>query len=111
VRGLDVDRGLRFARGRPDLYLGILRGFLDDQRDLPQLLRASLGQGDLAALERLAHTLRGLASGLGAGPLAAASEALERCLRDGADGSTVESAVASLIDEHASLFGDLRPYA
>jgi two-component system, sensor histidine kinase and response regulator len=111
VRGLDVDRGLRFTRGRPDLYLGILRGFLDDQRDLPRLLRGSLARGDDADAERLAHTLRGLASGLGAGPLAAASEVLEQALRDRADRPSVEAAAAALIDEHASLFGDLQAYA
>jgi two-component system, sensor histidine kinase and response regulator len=111
VRGLDVDRGLRFTRGRPDLYLGILRGFLDDQRDLPQLLRGSLARGDDAEAERLAHTLRGLASGLGAGPLAAASEVLEQALRERADRPSVEAAAAALVDEHASLFGDLQAYA
>jgi two-component system, sensor histidine kinase and response regulator len=67
VPGLDVDRGLRYARGRPDLYLRLLRGFLDDQRDLPPRLREALERDDLATVERLAHTHRGLASGLGAG--------------------------------------------
>jgi two-component system, sensor histidine kinase and response regulator len=107
VRGLDVERGLRFTRGRPDLYLRLLRGFLDDQRDLPQRLRHSLAEGDLTTVGRLAHTLRGLASGLGAGPLAAASEALEEAVRGRLDAPAVAVATKSLIDEHDALFGAL----
>jgi two-component system, sensor histidine kinase and response regulator len=107
VAGLDVDRGLRFTRGRPDLYLRLLRGFLDDQRDLPQRLRHALAAGDLATVGRLSHTLRGLASGLGAGPLAAAGEALEGAARERRDPPAVEAAAQALIDEHDALFAAL----
>jgi len=107
VPGLDVERGLRYARGRPELYLRLLRGFLDDQRDLPRRLRESLAAGDAATAGRLAHTLRGLASGLGAARLAAAGEALEQAVRSDAPGAAVAAAAATLIDEHVALFAGL----
>ena len=107
VPGLDVDRGLRYARGRPDLYLGLLQGFLDDQRDLPQRLQEALGHDDLETVGRLAHTLRGLASGLGAADLTRAAEALETGVRGGAARAAIDAAVVALIDHHARLFGAL----
>jgi two-component system, sensor histidine kinase and response regulator len=107
VPGLDVDRGLRYARGRPDLYLRLLRGFLDDQRDLPPRLREALERDDLATVERLAHTHRGLASGLGAGASARAAEALETAVREGAARVVIDEAADGLVERHAQLFGAL----
>ena len=107
VPGLDVDRGLRFTRNRPDLYLRILRGFLDDQRDLPAHLRAALARDDLALAARLAHTLRGLASGLGAHALSAAAEALEAAARDGAGRPALDATAADLAARHAELYAAL----
>ncbi len=107
VPGLDVARGLRYARGRPDLYLRLLRGFVDDQRDLPAQLRAALARDDLAAVERLAHTHRGLASGLGATALALAAESLEARVRGGEPRPAIDAAAHELSERHARLFGAL----
>ena len=68
VAGLDVDRGLRFTRGRADLYLDFLRRFLDDQRGVPARIADALARGEAPAAERAAHTLRGLAACLGCRP-------------------------------------------
>jgi two-component system, sensor histidine kinase and response regulator len=108
VPGLDVDRGLRFTRNRPDLYLKILRGFLDDQRDLPSHLRTALERDDLAQAARLAHTLRGLASGLGAHALSAAAEALEDAVREGAARAAIDAAARLLASAHTTLYAALR---
>jgi len=106
VAGLDVDRGLRFSRGRFDLYLKLLTGFIDDQRELPQQLEEALTLGDHVRLARLAHTLRGLASGLGAAQLADAAEKLENIVH-GHNGSLntrgLRAAVSALGSAHASL--------
>jgi two-component system sensor histidine kinase/response regulator len=109
VPGLDVDRGLRFTRGRVDLYLDFLRRFLDDQRAVPTRIADALAGGEAQAAERAAHTLRGLAACLGAGPLADAAEALEAALRDGATARTVADAADVLADEHRALFAALDP--
>jgi CheY-like chemotaxis protein/HPt (histidine-containing phosphotransfer) domain-containing protein len=111
VAGLDVERGLRFARGRTDLYLGLLGRFLDDQRDAPTRIAQALAAGDPTAAERAAHTLRGVASCLGAGVLADAAEALERALRAGAAAPAVDDAADALADEHRALYAALEPDA
>jgi two-component system, sensor histidine kinase and response regulator len=107
VPGLDVDRGLRFARGKVGLYLDLLRGFVDDQRDLPRLLRESLHADDLTTAERLVHTMRGVASLVGASPLADEGGVLEQALREGAARRAIDEAAEVLLDEHAALFADL----
>jgi signal transduction histidine kinase/HPt (histidine-containing phosphotransfer) domain-containing protein/ActR/RegA family two-component response regulator len=111
VPGLDVDRGLRYARGRPDLYLGLLRGFLDDQRELAPRLNEALARDDLATVERLAHTHRGLASGLGAAASARAAEALETAVREGAARAMIDEAARVLATAHAALDAALRHHA
>lgn len=104
---LDVERGLRFTRGRHDLYEKLLRGFLDDQRTLPEQLQEALETDHPEALARAAHTLRGLASGLGAQPLAAAGEALENLVRHPAESPSparLRDAVARLVAAHQRLY-------
>ncbi len=109
VAGLDIDRGLRFTRGRADLYLDFLRRFLDDQRGVPARIADALAVGEAPAAERAAHTLRGLAACLGAGPLADAAEGLESALRTGAASRAVTDAADVLADEHRALFAALEP--
>ncbi len=109
VAGLDVDRGLRFTRGRADLYLDFLRRFLDDQRGVPARIAEALAEGEAAAAGRAAHTLRGLAACLGAGPLADAAEGLESALRTGATAQAVADAADVVADEHQALFAALEP--
>ena len=104
---LDVARGLRFTRGRQDLFDRLLRGFLDDQRQLPEQLTAALAAGDHVGLARAAHTLRGLASGLGATPLSQAAERLEDATRQRDQAplrEDVERLAAHLIQEHRALY-------
>jgi signal transduction histidine kinase/CheY-like chemotaxis protein/HPt (histidine-containing phosphotransfer) domain-containing protein len=104
---LDVERGLRFVRGRADLYRDLLARFLDDQRGTPEAIAAALAEDDATLAERAAHTLRGVASCLGAGPLADAAGALEAALRSGAPERAVADAADVLADEHRTLFAAL----
>jgi len=99
----DVERGLRFTRGNPVLYLRLLRGFVAEERDLPERLGASLAAGDHVLAERYAHTLRGLASGLGISALAERSEILEAALRGGQSGETLTRAAEALLEAHAAF--------
>ena len=101
---LDLERGLRFTRQDQALYLDLLRGFMDEERDLPERLGFARTAGDAALAERLAHTIRGLASGLGTVELAATAEALERAYRSGADADAIEAATAALCAAHERLY-------
>ncbi len=101
---LDLERGLRFTRQSDALYLDLMRGFLDEERDLPERLGFARAAGDDALAERLAHTIRGLASGLGTVELAATAEALERAYRSGADPDTIDAATEALCAAHERLY-------
>ena len=107
VAGLDTERGLRMTRGRPDLYLDLLRAFVDDQRDLPQLLRRGLEEDDLVRVGRLVHTMRGVASMVGATALVEEGGTLEELLRAGAERAAIDAAARALLAEHATLFAAL----
>jgi two-component system sensor histidine kinase/response regulator len=102
VPGLDVDGGLRRVAGNRELYAGLLRKFLSNQREAPGRVRAALAAGARETATREAHTLKGVAGNLGAGPTQAAAGALEAALRDGQAAlepllAAVETALAELV--------------
>jgi two-component system sensor histidine kinase/response regulator len=82
--GIDVAAGLRAVRGRWSTYERLLQTFLRDHGGDGPLLSERLAAGDIDQALRVAHTLKGLAGTLGAGPLSTSAEQLERALRVGA---------------------------
>jgi len=82
VPGLDVADGLRRMLGKTDRYLGLLRQFVTTQAEAPAALAAALTAADRTLGRRLAHTLRGVAGTIGAGPVRAAAGQLEDLLAD-----------------------------
>ena len=94
IPGLDPESGLRAANGNMDLYLRLLRKFIDNGEAVA--LRHALAADDLATARRNAHTLKGLAATLGAFSLrdtaAAVEAALEAALRQPASGAAAELA-------------------
>jgi two-component system sensor histidine kinase/response regulator len=83
VDGLDSADGLRRVGGNNKLYLKLLRQFASQQADVVEQIRAALGTNDAETATRLAHTLKGVAGNLGAGPVQAAAAGVENLLRDG----------------------------
>ena len=81
VPGLDTALGLRRVLGKKPVYLALLRKFVAGQQGSVAAMRAALDQGDPALAERLAHTLKGVAGNIGAGPLQSGADALEQALR------------------------------
>jgi CheY-like chemotaxis protein len=83
VEGIDGGAALRRLGGRKELLLRLLRDFARTQGAAAAEIRDCLERGDLAAAERTAHTLKGLAGGIGAGGLARSAESLEASIRRG----------------------------
>ncbi len=81
IDGLDMKTGLRYALGREDLYVSLLRKFVIDQKDVQAQIGLAIEQADWSTAERLAHTLKGLAGQIGASALRTQAEALELGLR------------------------------
>ena len=73
-----------------------------------QLLLARMRGGDKAAVAALAHTLKGSAVGIGAGPVAAAAEAAERAaIAPAGDVSLAVDRLAAAIEEARTLIAVL----
>jgi two-component system sensor histidine kinase/response regulator len=109
VDGLDADEGVRRVAGNRKLYLSLLRKFVEGEAEAAQRIKESLQRGERAVAERLAHTLKGTAANLAAGPVQAAAGALEKAIRDGAAASRVESLRASLAKALERLSAALGP--
>ncbi len=83
IKNLDVARGVRMVEGNRALYLKLLMGFKDDYKEIRQQLEELKGAGDMEALERLAHTVKGMAGTLGEDRLSRAAGEYEEGLRTG----------------------------
>ena len=103
LEGLDTAAGLRRAGGNVALYRRLLVQFLDEQADVLVRMEAALAAQDLAALERMAHTLNGVGGNIGAQQVHAAAARLEECLREGAGDGGIRLALEHL----AKVWGPL----
>ena len=111
--GFDLAATLRRLDGDRAILEIILRGFLHDIGQWPAHFAAARAEADQGTLVRLAHTLNGAASNVGAVHLSAAAAALEVALAKeaGADQiealltdclTAIDSALAALSDHLAS---------
>jgi CheY-like chemotaxis protein len=96
IDGLDNAAGLRRVGGNQKLYMKLLREFASQQTDAVEQIRAALARNDTECAARVAHTLKGVAGSLGAGPVQTAAAAVEKLLRDQAAADTTNSALEQL---------------
>jgi HPt (histidine-containing phosphotransfer) domain-containing protein len=108
VAGLDTADGLLRLAGNQPLYLKLLRQFVEQQADAPTRLSALLASGDHATAERLAHTIKGVAGNLGAGPVQTAAAELEQAIAASAPPAEIEAARNTLDARLSALVGRLR---
>jgi two-component system, sensor histidine kinase and response regulator len=80
IDGIDSERGLRHVAGNGELYVQLLDSFRLGQRHMADDIDAALAREDLAAASRCAHSLRGVAGGVGATAVEQAAQALELAL-------------------------------
>jgi two-component system sensor histidine kinase/response regulator len=106
---LDAAQGLRRVAGNRALYLKLLRQFATEQADAAEKVRESLDRRDGKQAVHLAHTVKGVAGNLAAGPVQAAAGALEKALRDGVAPARVEALRARLAEALDRLVTALRP--
>jgi PAS domain S-box-containing protein len=107
VEGLDTAAGLKRAAGNRRLYLELLDRLTGRRANTIADMGAALAQGDRAAAERLAHSLRGVAANLGAEQVSSAASELESMLKLGEPGEAALALVERLgarleaLSEHA----------
>lgn len=85
ITGLDIEAGLRKVGGNKALYMNLLRQFHKDYLSLDDNVKAMSATGDHAGLERVAHTIKGVAGALGENSLQKAAAIYEAALRKGED--------------------------
>src|SRR5262249_58371946 len=102
VEGLDTANGLLRIAGNRNLYVKLLRQFIEGEADAPERIVQALGAGDLAGAEREAHTVSGVAGNLGAGPVQTAAAALAQAIRSGSGARDGEGLRRRFADEPAA---------
>ena len=75
--GFDVATALQQLAGSEKLYLSIITKFATMYKELPDTIQADLANGDLAKVQRDAHTVKGLAGTLGHSALREAAALIE----------------------------------
>ncbi len=90
-----IDRAslLERVEGDQELLAEMINLFVDDAPNLLAAMREAMQKGDMLALERSAHSLKGAASNLSAQPATAAALQLEKDAKE----ANAESAKASLV--------------
>ena len=104
IPGLDVGRGLAATRGRVAKLVSLLRLFVDNHEpDCKRLLDAPA-----ADVQRLAHSLKGVAGTLGAIQVQVAADALHTAIHQGAQEPAIEAGRGALVAELTSLIAGIR---
>jgi len=108
IDGLDHADGLRRVGGNNKLYAKLLRQFSGQQAGAVEQIRAALATNDTESATRVAHTLKGVAGSLGAGPVQAAAAYVEQLLRDGSPADAVDTALGRVAAVLDPLLAELR---
>jgi PAS domain S-box-containing protein len=105
---LDVRSGLDRFAGRRDAYVRVLHQFVALYSDGLAELRAGVAAGDLATIERVAHSVRGAAGAIGAHRVESAAKALELGIARGMAPESIATACEALSTAIDALVVELR---
>ncbi len=89
--GIDTQSGLLRSLNDPQLYMRLLRNFLNNYAHFNEQFAQALSAHDFATATRLAHTLRGSAGTISANDLATTAHALEQACASRAPGEQIAS--------------------
>ncbi|MGH1409681.1 MAG: ATP-binding protein [Aeromonas sp.] len=106
VHGLDVPRGMAVMGGDSALYRNMLQRFCNGQQGFEASFQSAWVSDDKVTARRLAHTLKGSASTIGATSVAMQAAQLERACEDG-DDAGVATRLPSLMAELKPLLSGL----
>jgi two-component system, sensor histidine kinase and response regulator len=103
VPGLDTALGLGYMRGNETLYRSVLGRFVASQGRAPAQIHEALANGDIAAAEMLAHTVKSVAGNIGASKIQSLAADLEQALRTYAPPTLVQERLGQLERPMAAL--------
>ena len=105
IPGLNFEQGLAMLRDDARKYTRLLSLFADDCKEYPERISTLVTAGQLAAIEPLAHSLRGSADILGARSVSETAGAVLAMLRAGRAADQVEPLCAVLVRELSQIIG------
>ncbi len=82
IDGVDMTGGLKRVAGNKRLYRDLLIQFAAKQAEVNSQILAAIESGDNKLLERITHTVKGVAGNIGLGSVFIAAEKLERAIRE-----------------------------
>ena len=88
---LDMDDAVKRLSGQRDLYLKLLKRYLDEHENVDKKIKDALDQKDYQIAHHLSHTIKGLAGSLSAKPLRSSALALEKAIKDQDDPNIITS--------------------
>jgi len=107
IAGLDVRLGLMRVLGKQPLYVSMLKKFVAGQKNATAQMTEALDAQDWNAAELYAHTLKGVAGNIGAGPLQEQAECLETAIMEKHPRESIDRQVALLSALLSALIGQL----
>ena len=110
IEGLDTREGLKRVMGDRQLYLELLRGLVEREKDTTEKIRRAVADGDNAAAQLLAHTLKGMAGSIGAAAVMHDAGELEQKLRSGEQSDAIALALSHLERRLIPLLTKLADY-
>jgi len=82
IKGLDIANALRRVLGKKPLYFSMLRKFVSGQKSATAEILKALDGNDWGTAERLAHTLKGVSSNVGATDLQQLANKIEAAIKE-----------------------------
>ncbi len=105
--GLHLAEAVERLRGNRAFYLGILTRFASDHANAASEIAEAVAAGERKQAELFVHTLKGVASNLGAKELAETAEAVQACLT-GEDGEQLRLRLEKLSEEMSVVLQSIR---
>jgi signal transduction histidine kinase/HPt (histidine-containing phosphotransfer) domain-containing protein len=107
---LDMDEAIKRLIGNKELYLQLLKRFLEEHEYVDQAIKIALDQKNFETAHLLTHTIKGLASSLSANPLRKSALALERAIKNQKDENVLnplfkafQSDIRRMVEQSKSL--------
>ena len=91
MEGLDTKDGLSRVGGNHNLYLKLLRQFVEQQGPASTEIKQAIAAKNYNLAERIAHTVKGVAGSLGAREVQKASAILEKTIHENSDPGKFET--------------------
>lgn len=107
IPGVDVAGALDNIGGSQELYLWVVKAFLDNQAGTAITVEKALADGDRSLAERLVHTTRGLVGNIGANGTADVASELEASIRHNDPPEAIHENLQRFAADMATLVANL----